>query len=706
MVAGPCTCSSAREPAGLLRSKEPAGKRAITTFESYHIDQVPHPDVLMASRYNDRTSSSGTSTTLTLACMSFFLDLDHFHFLRPEWLWALLALPAAFFLSRGDSGSSRDWAAHVDPLLRPHVLTQHLARNLRWPLGLLAVFSMLAILALAGPVWQRLPAPVFRNLSPLVIVLDLSTRMGAQDLQPSRIDRARFKISDLLRSRKDGQTALLVYADDAFVVTPLTDDTQTIEAQLNALSPSIMPFQGERLSRALTQAVSLLLQAGQAHGDILVVTAGAVDDGTMEAVRTLRTMGYRVSVEGVGTSEGAPIPLPGGGFKKAAAGGLEMARLDIKQLWSIAQAGGGVYRTLDDDGNRDIDAILEFLQIKPEDTDNAGDAVEINKWREAGVFLLPVLVVLGAILFRRGWLVCLFVVLNLPLQAPPRADEGQGTWWRTPNQVGQHAFESGDFEQARDAFDDPDWKGASAFRMGDYESTLKTLEGSASASRDYNRGNALAMKGKYEEALKAYDAQLEKTPGDEDTVYNRKLVEDALKKQQQNQDKDKDKDKNKDQDKKSGQGDNKDPKQNDKNQDQGKDPSKDQGKNDANKDKQDGKDNPPPQNPPDQKPPKDSGGNKDENKDQGAPPEQKPGQKDGQPKDNPPPPPEGNDKEEPPAPEKPAASQGAEGKPPSDESDQSSAQWLRRIPDDPGGLLKRKFLYQSLQRQQQQKQKQ
>ena len=635
--------------------------------------------------------------------------LNHFHFLRPEWLWALLLLPIAFFVFQRASGESKDWSSYVDPALREHVLEEKLSVDLRTPLILLALSGLLAVLALAGPVWERLPAPVFRNLSPLVIVLDLSSKMDVQDLKPSRLERARFKIDDLLRARRDGQTALLVYSDDTFVVSPLTDDIQTIQAQLNALSPAIMPGQGEKLSRGLTQAASLLLQAGQSHGDILIVTAGAVDDGAMEAITTLKTMGYRISVEGVGTLEGAPIPLPGGGFKKSPSGGLEMARLDLKGLWSMAQAGGGLYRTLDDEGHSDIEAILEFLDRKPEVTDNAGDPVEIHQWRESGVLLLPFILVLGGLLFRRGWLFSLGFVLLLPLQAPPKADEAQKSLWLTPDQAASRAFKEGNFESAKETFQNPDWKAAAAYKAGDYGSALRALEDAKEGARDYNRGNALAMQGQYAEALKAYDAQLEKTPGDEDTVYNRQLVEEALKKQQ-------DQSKKPEDDKKPGNdGDKnqkKDPKQDPQGKDQDKnkkdsgkdsgDPDKDEGQNP--KDQEDPRSPPKDSKDPGQKPPQsnESSHPKDSNS---TPPEEKnQGQAGDQPKDNPLPPKGADGKEAPETPpETPKEAANPGDKPPSNELDQSSAQWLRRIPDDPGGLLRRKFLYQSQQRQQQQR---
>ena len=116
-----------------------------------------------------------------------------------------------------------------DAELLPYLLQEKAVNQSRWPLTTGAIAALLVIIALAGPTWQRVPSPVFRNESALVIALDLSRSMDAEDIKPSRLIRARYKIADILKQRKDGQTALLVYAGDAFTVTPLTDDTETID---------------------------------------------------------------------------------------------------------------------------------------------------------------------------------------------------------------------------------------------------------------------------------------------------------------------------------------------------------------------------------------------------------------------------------------------------------------------------------------------
>ena len=620
----------------------------------------------------------------------FLQHFDDFHFLRPWWLLGLLLLPLALrFLGRPGDGS-RDWAEHVEAPLRPFVLTESVTRGSR-RLGLLATLvAALSLLALAGPAWERLPAPAYRDLSPLVIVLDLSSLMGVQDLKPSRMERARYKIHDLLEARKEGQTALIVYADDAFVVTPLTDDVATIEAQLNALSPGIMPADGSHLSIGLVRAGTLVLQAGQSQGDLLVVTAGALDDRTPEIISSLRSAGLRISVLGVASPEGAPIPQKGGGFRRNGSGSMEISRLDVKTLWGLAQKGGGIYRTLDSEGTRDEAAILEFLKTRSSGDMANDQALEINQWREGGLYLLPFILLLSALMFRRGWLGAILWVLVLAHPESARSETG-GTFWSTPDQKGQKAFDQGRFEEALESFKNAAWKGAAAFRAGNFEEALKAFEGAAEdPSKDYNRGNALAREGKLEEALKAYDAQLSKTPKDEDTLYNRKIVEDALKNQppppkdDSKSSKDKDKDKNSD-----GKGDSKKPDPDGKSGNDQNPP----GKNDPDQNPRDpqgqGKEN--------QKPPEDSGSPQPEPQDPQGPEGKQPDAQ-GNPPEEPPkmppensPPGQGAGSEDPQkeAPEAPPAPKNAR------ESDESSAQWLRRIPDDPGGLLRRKFLYQS-----------
>lgn len=633
--------------------------------------------------------------------------LSDFHFLRPWWLLALLGLAGILWrLARRQTGA-RDWADYCDEALMPYVLIGSASRQSRLPLWLTGLTGFIAILALAGPAWERLPTPVFRNLSAMVIVLDLSWAMEANDVKPNRLERARFKIDDLLKARKDGQTALLAYAGDAFVVTPLTDDAATIAAQLTALSPQIMPVQGTRLDLGLAAAGRLLQQAGQKTGDVLVLTAGEDVASATTAASRLKSQGYRVSLIGVGSREGAPIPLAEGGFLKDSDGKMLLSRLDIKALWDLAQAGGGVYRTLDA-GSADTDAVLEFVDRRAEADQQSGQDVHVDQWRDGGIWLLPLLIPLAALGFRRGWLGLLLLAVLAPVPSPAGALEWADLW-KTPDQRAQQALQSGDVKSAAERFVDPDWKAAAEYKAGQYDQAAKRLEAIDTPLSQYNRGNALAQQGQLEAALKAYDRALQLNPGHEDAQHNRKLVEDALKQQQEQQKKQDQSESSKEgeqgQQSKQDQQNQVGQKKPSESQDQKPEPSqseqdKDQAVNKADEEKSAGENNE--SKDPAQSSESQSGADEDDPKKQ---PSDSAGQET----------PAEQDHAKQDAPAEQAQSDVQEGKDPGDkpgsatqasepqsESDQAEAQWLRRIPDDPGGLLKRKFSYQYRLRQQQQ----
>ena len=218
-------------------------------------------------------------------------------------------------------------------------------RARRWPVLLLAIGGTLASIAMAGPVWERLPQPVFRSDAALVIALDLSRSMDAQDIKPSRLQRAHFKITDILKTRTEGQVALVVYAGDAFAVTPLTDDDETILSQLPALTTDLPPTQGARTDRALQLAEQLLKQASMTHGQVLLITDEVATARGIESAQRLAAAGYQLNILGIGTVEGAPIPT-GNGMLKDHEGKIVLPSLDAANLQRIATAGNGQYATV------------------------------------------------------------------------------------------------------------------------------------------------------------------------------------------------------------------------------------------------------------------------------------------------------------------------------------------------------------------------
>jgi Ca-activated chloride channel family protein len=612
--------------------------------------------------------------------------MTDFHFLRPWWLLAVLPLAALLWGLYRRRRSVGDWKDICDVGLLPHVLIGGDGRTSRQPLFIAALGGIIAILALAGPVWERLPAPAFRNIAAVVIVLDLSSAMDAADLKPSRLERARYKIADILKARKDGQTALVVYAGDAFTVTPLTDDAATITAQLFALTSGLMPVQGERIDLALESAARLLRQAGLRSGDILLITAGERAAQAMDGVRRLKDDGYRVSVLGVGTEEGAPVPLPEGGFLKDETGNIMVPRVDTDALRKLAQAGGGIYRNLTA-STSDLDALLGFFE-KHAATDTQNEkTLNVDQWKEHGVWLLLALLPLAALSFRRGWLASWVLLLAIPVPNDAHALDWHNLW-QTPDQQAQQAFRSENYDEAANKFENSEWKAAAQYKAGRYDEAAKTLEGSGSVNGHYNRGNALARQGRYQEAIKAYQKALELDPDHADARYNKELVEKALDKQKKQQEAQQKNPKDSGSDSKSSQS------------TQGQSGGRDQKDEDGEPRKQAGNEHDAER----QHDGSNGEANPSERSDTDSGSETKAQNQ-----------PSGEKKPEHASEPQPAASQAPDrqsneqgrtetaataaetGK--TDESRQAEEQWLRRIPDDPGGLLKRKFYYQYRQRQ-------
>ena len=615
------------------------------------------------------------------------IDWHQFHFLRPPALALLLSLALLLWYLLRRRGSSRGWESVCDPALLPHVLIGERSAGERRSLWPVALAGVLATLALAGPTWSRLPQPVFSSTQALVIALDLSRSMNATDVAPSRIERARFKIADLLRLRREGQTALVVYAGDAFTVAPLTDDAATLLSQLPALTPAIMPVPGNHAAAALARARELLRQAGLGRGDVLLITDETEGDAAIQAAAALRGDGYRVSVLGVGTDQGAPIPLPDGSFLKDDNGEIVIPALEDAPLRQLASAGSGIYRRLAVD-DADIDALTALLDQRPSNAETQATELQADIWRDQGPWLVLALLPLAALAFRRG-LVLALILTVLPVPRPAQAMEWTDLWLRA-DQQGKQALDEGDAASAAELFQDPRWRGAAKYQAGDFKGALEALEKHTDADDLYNRGNALARMGQYQEAVAAYDQSLALRPDHADAKFNRELVRKQLQPPPQEQSRQQDGDQ-KDADQQSGgQG----AGQQDaagKNQPSAGDPQSGAGESrpapqsNAGESQGNSKSSP-------ARGAQDSEGG-DTNRTEAGPPKNADGAE------------TGNQAQDPahmgsadgdaaPSQTESGSVAGQSTESPSNEDQQAMEQWLRRIPDDPGGLLRRKFQYQ------------
>jgi Ca-activated chloride channel family protein len=291
-----------------------------------------------------------------------------------------------------------------------------------------------------------------------------------------------------------------------------------------------MPVEGDNAAAAIARGAALIRDAKVGGGSLVLITDQA-DAQAQQAARQVRADGVRVSVLGIGTPHGAPVPLADGGFLRDARGDVTMAGRDDAALAALAAAGGGQYVPMRED-RADVQALAG--QLRSGEADIASGQAGAQ-WEDRGPWLLLPLLPLLALAFRRGWLVLLPLVL-LPL-LPGRAQAG--TWqdlWQRRDQQAAQALREGHAKQARALARDPALRGAAAYRAGDYDAAIEALQPLQGADAQYNLGNALAKAGRYQEALAAYDRALARDPGDADAKANRQAVEDWLRRQPPKQD--------------------------------------------------------------------------------------------------------------------------------------------------------------------------
>ena len=482
--------------------------------------------------------------------------LASFHFLRPLWFLALIPcglLVTLLILLRNRKST---WEQYISPDLLPHLLVSNDERQHLYPIALLVLAWLLSVLALAGPVWERLPQPIAERVNALVIIADMSRSMYATDVRPNRLIQMRRKLADLLEQRQEGVTAMIVYAGDANVVTPLTDDTSNIALLLPSLSPSTLRNMegiawspGSRLTPALRMAVQLFQDAGVTSGRILLVTDEIRDFSEALEVAREHQVAFPLSVLAVGTATGAPIPLPPVAdepttFLKDRQGLLVIPQVDVSRLSTFAESTNGRFSqmTLND---ADTKYLLSADPLAQLDEFQLTDERDFDAWIEEGPWLLLLLVPLAALSFRRGWVMS--IALIVVLIKPPVVYAG---WWEDlwqgRDQQAMSALSSGDAAGAAELFDDPEWRAAAQYRNEDFTQAEQTYRRGTTTAHQYNLGNTLAKQQRLEEAIEAYDQVLAKAPDHEDAAHNKAIVEQLLQQQDQQQDQEQEEDQEQD----------------------------------------------------------------------------------------------------------------------------------------------------------------
>ncbi len=273
------------------------------------------------------------------------------HFLRPEWLWALLpVIVLAFLLISRQHGKGNDWSAYVDAHLLQYLTIADSDNSPRhhWLAYALSLAALAAVIGLAGPTWKKVAMPSYTGDEATVIALSLTQSMNADDIKPSRLKRAEHKIRDILKRTQGQPRGLVIYSDTAFIAAPLTNDAKVITQMLPELSTTLMPVLGNRLDLAINEAIGLLQRGQAVNGRIIVLADSSGDEPkkTQQAANAAKQAGYQLSVLAVGSSQGAVLQTANGQAITTRDGQRLTTRLDEKALQQIAAAGGGKYAVL------------------------------------------------------------------------------------------------------------------------------------------------------------------------------------------------------------------------------------------------------------------------------------------------------------------------------------------------------------------------
>ena len=429
--------------------------------------------------------------------------LHNFHFLRP-WFLLLLLLPVLFFWRFFKSmHNASSWENVCDKKLLNFLLIKGSSSNRKLFGWLFLIGLTFAILASAGPTWQKRPVPTLVPENPIMILLNLSSEMKTSDLQPNRLNRAKFKIMDLLNSLASAQSGLIVYTQEPFLITPISDDVDLIKNLLPAVNFDIMPTNGDRLDRAIELASEKLKNGGYLEGNIVIFSAdvGERFDKALETAKNAAAQKYKVSV--VQTSAEAN-----------------------EKLKLIARYGQGYYHLLTNN-DQDIAGLDKFINQNISELKQSEN--EQSTWLDMGYYLCFVPLVCCLFFFRRGIFVLILAFFFI--------SSAHAGWFLNNNQEGLQAFNQQDFQTAAEKFEDTSWKGAAEYRLGNYEQAAKAYAEKQDETSLYNLGNALAKGGKIEEAIKKYEEVLKQKPNHEDAKFNLEYLkqQQEQQKQQQNQ---------------------------------------------------------------------------------------------------------------------------------------------------------------------------
>ena len=456
-----------------------------------------------------------------------FMPLE---FLRPLWLLGLLAV---FLLSllRYQTGKK----SKTQNLIAAH-LSENLVsspKNVNAQPFTFYLLAIIACIALAGPSWRNLEMPVYEMETAQVIVLDLSYSMYATDVKPNRLSQAKYKAIDLIKKWSEGEKALITYAGDAFTISPLTPDGNSIINHIPHLSPEIMPVTGARADLGLERAITLLENAGYTQGHIVFISDGIDKKTSQKMIKRLQGSDWVVSILAMATEQGAAIKLADGSLLKNKQGEIVVPKLHAQSLYDISSATNGLYLTHSNTSS-DIEQLASFFSMKESRKNETGQSGQNKFAKDDGYWLSFLLLPLFLLLFRKGVFYAVLLTLTIPLSSP----SVEASIWKNDQQNAFQAYVDKDYATAAQLYDDPMSKGSALYQDKQYQQALEqfeqaTIDNPSNADAFYNQGNAYAQLQELDKALQAYQQALTINPELKAAQQNKQLIEEIKKQQEQ-----------------------------------------------------------------------------------------------------------------------------------------------------------------------------
>ncbi len=442
------------------------------------------------------------------------INWEEFHFLRTDFIWVAIPVSIVILLGILLYRNPNSWRKHVAKHLQPYVIQKGTAWKSR--LIHLSVIVMFAIgfVGFLGPSWDEIKTPVKKIESQLIIALDLSQSMLAKDISPTRLERAKFKVYDLLNANPRAETTLLVFAGSTHTAIPFTTDYKIIKDQLDGLKPSMMPIKGTEFG-VLFNKIDTLFNDNKAEGKILLITDDLADISIEEVSAFIQQNNARLYIYPFATQSGVAVPY----YK-------ENSSLNLEKLNSLTSMENVdlLEMTLDDSDVKDLAKVISDELV----FEDKQDAEEEN-WQDNGYWLLFPLAFLFLFSFRKGWslnLVLIAVVFGSCSDQDKIRSSGFtfNDLWYTQEYQAQKEFDAKNYIGAATKFNDPMRKGVSYFKAGDFLSAQTAFAQDTTVSGLYNFGLTYAKLGQLEESQAIFEKVLQKDPSNQNANSNLKQI--------------------------------------------------------------------------------------------------------------------------------------------------------------------------------------